>query len=41
MMYVCKDLSDEKTLKEYMRNYVAEKEIIEKLFSLETIDEEF
>ena len=41
MMYVCKDLSDEKTLKEYMRNYVAQKEIIDKLFSLETIDEEF
>jgi len=24
-----------------MRNYVAQKEIIDKLFSLETIDEEF
>ena len=41
MMYICKDLSDEKTLKEYMRNYVVQREIIDNLFSLKAIDEEF
>ena len=40
MMYVCKDLSDEKTLKEYMKNYVVQKEIIEDIFSLRVISEE-
>ncbi len=33
MMYVCRELSDEKTLKEYMKNYVVQKEIIGDLFS--------
>lgn len=41
MMYICKDLSDEKTLKEYMKNYVVQREIIDNLFSLKAIDEEF
>ena len=35
MMYVCRDLSDEKTLKEYMKNYVIQSEIIDNIFSLE------
>ena len=40
MMYACRDLSDEKTLKEYMRNYVVQSEIIDNIFSLEAISEE-
>lgn len=40
MMYICKDLSDEKTLKEYMKNYVIQNEIIENIFSLEAVSEE-
>lgn len=40
MMYICKDLSDEKTLKEYMKNYVIQSEIIDNIFSLEAKDEE-
>ena len=41
MMYVCRDLSDEKTLKEYMRNYVIQSEIIESIFSQGTTSKEF
>ena len=41
MMYVCKDLSDEKTLKEYMKNYVVQREIIADIFSKEAVNEEF
>ena len=41
MMYVCKDLSDEKTLKEYMKNYVVQREIIAEIFSEEAVNEEF
>ena len=40
MMYVCKDLSDEKTLKEYMKNYIIQGEIINRVFSLDAISEE-
>lgn len=40
MMYVCVDLSDEKTLKEYMKNYVVQREIIDSIFSAEAVNEE-
>ena len=40
MMFVCKDLSDEKTLKEYMRNYAIQSEIINNIFSLGVTSEE-
>ena len=41
MMYVCKDLSDEKTLREYMKNYVVQRGIIAEIFSDEAENEEF
>ena len=41
MMYVCKDLSDEKTLREYMKNYVVQRGIIAEIFSDEAVNEEF
>ena len=40
MMYVCKDLSDEKTLKEYMKNYSVQNEIIENFFGVKAISKE-
>lgn len=33
MMYVCKELSDEKTLRDYMKNYIVQREIINDIFS--------
>lgn len=34
MMYLCKGLSDEKTLKEYMKNYIVQRKMVKDLFNI-------